>query len=180
MTMKEIGLPEYYTDAGHKLEAGCMDHEDIHFCIQCTTIEEVRAYAEALEKDGFTQYDCSELSAGSEAPYFTNLFYTYVKEDKQIFIAWFAALHVVHIVVMPVKALPATAKPVLNTEDTTQPSFSQLQLKGGLCLVAQLADASFVIIDGGNYTAEDAQRLYDFMKKRIPEDRKPVVAMWLF
>lgn len=180
MTMKEMGLPEYYTVAGHKLEAGCMDHEDVHFCIQCTTVEEVRAYAEELGKAGFTQYAYNEISAGSEAPYFANLFYTYVKEEKQIFISWFAALHVVHVVVMPSKALPATTKPELCAEDTTKPTFTMLKMKGGLCLIAQLADAGFVIIDGGNYYAEDAQRLYEFLKDRTPKGKKPVIEMWLF
>ncbi len=58
--------------------------------------------------------------------------------------------------------------------------FTQIQLKGGWSLIAQLADASFVIIDGGNYDAEDAGRLYDFMKGRSAEGQKPVIAMWLF
>ena len=61
MTMQEMGLPLYETVAGHRLAAGTMDHEDVQFCVQCTTEEEVRAYAVTLEREGFAQYDAREI-----------------------------------------------------------------------------------------------------------------------
>ena len=180
MKLKDFGLPSFETIAGHTLESGTMDHDDVPFCILFVTEKEVRKYAETLESEGFTKYTSNEIPAGSDSPCFTNLFYTFIKNGRHIFIFYNAPLHNARIVVMPEKTLPPTFKASSDGDDEISPTFSQMQIDGGLSMVAQLKDSSFVIIDGGLYTPEDCERLYHFIKGRTPENKKPLIAMWLF
>ncbi len=210
ITPESLGLPPFRTNAGNMLPAGTMDHNDTQFCFHASTEEECRTYAADLAAAGFVQQCMREIPAGSEATYFTNLFYTFLKDELQVFLFWNAAMHIQRITVMPAGAIPmsksllqsskaaveASQKEELDAADlpdvlavenkacrqyTIKPSITQMTSEAcGLSMIAQTSDGAFVMIDGGNYCPADCKRLYDFMQEKTPADRKPKVALWLF
>ena len=50
----------------------------------------------------------------------------------------------------------------------------------GMCLITQLSDGSFFLVDSGHYLQfNDNDRIYNFMRERTPEGQKVVVSGWL-
>lgn len=179
MNVNQVDIPKYETIAGNRVPIGST-RKGLQICIQNTTVEECRDYAETLEEAGFKLYAVNEVSAGSEKDYNINLFYTFTREDAYVFLSWNASILTTKIVVEPPQALPSTGKPELMEQDTMVPTVTQMQLASGMSYVTQLPDGSFLVMDGGNYKAEDVQRLYEFLANHTPEGNKPVIAAWMF
>lgn len=61
---------------------------------------------------------------------------------------------------------------------TVGTAVTQLQLRLGMSYCVTLRDGTFLMIDGGLDDAEDAERLYAFLRAQTPENEKPVVRTW--
>lgn len=178
MNVKNAKIPQYETVAGNMLPVGST-RCGYQICVQNTTVEECRAYAQVLEEAGFILYAVNEVSAGSEKSYNKNLFYTFTREDVFVFLSWNASILTTRIVVEPPQALPPTVKPRLSKLDIMMPAITQLQLWSGMSYVVQLPDSSFIIVDGGAYKSEDAKRLYEFLLSNSQKGKKPTIAAWM-
>ncbi len=172
-----MNIPEYKTVPGLTLPPKSIIKGETLQIIQNTLSDEVRAYGAQLEKSGFTKYAAREIPAGSENP-LMNLFYTYIRDDMHIFVFFAAALRTVLISAAAPGALPATALPQYIKK--ASPSVTQCHITSGMCYAVQNADGSFILMDGGVYFKEDAERLYAFLQKKTPVGEKPHVALWLF
>lgn len=165
-------LPDYKTVAGNQLPIDRTVRNGFQLCIQNTTVEECKAYAKELEKCGFAQYSKKEICA--------NLYYTYITQDMYVFLSWNEYLQTTRIVVQHPGMLPSMEKPILEKKDTYIPSIAQLSITDGLSHVVQLADASFIVIDGGYYHDVDLQCLYEFLVEKTPNGKKPIISAWMF
>lgn len=175
-------LPQYETAAGSTLPIDTTVRNGYQICIKNTTVEECRAYAQLLEEKGFSLYSVKEVTAGTQNAGGYNLFYTYTTQDMHVFLSWYASLKTTRIVATPSQGLPRIEKSVMTDSDSTIPCVIQpkLQLNGGMSYVVQLADASFIVIDGGLYNPADAQCLYEILVERTSEGKRPQIAMWMF
>lgn len=173
-------LPAYETESGQELEPYAAGKSGYQVCIQNTTAMECREYAILLEKAGFQKKYEAMIPAGNGWKNAPNLFYVYTTEALHVFLSWNTALNTSRIVYTNAGPLPSLEKIPLNPKDTIIPSISQIQIEVGMSYVIQLPDASFILIDGGTYVEQDAQRLYDFMAERSPEGGIPVVAVWMY
>ena len=174
-----MNIPKYKTIAGQSYPSGSLGKNDLRWRIQNTTVEECREYAELLETAGFIKQAQKEISAGSAYAYNVNLFYTYKKGDICVFIFWDDSIHTVFITEETARAVPCV-KDAEQTGNLVEPIFTQIHLnRGGMCYVVRLADGRFIIVDGGEYSAEDSLRLYEFMKENSLQEI-PTVALWVF
>jgi len=112
------------------------------------TAAEVQAYEQKLRSAGFTLYDEREIKNGS----YTNRFATYVNNSgMMVHINYFPALTKNQFQIIYGSAsylLPTTQAG--EYEAVVTPSVSIIERTDGvLCMVVQLADGSYVIIDGG-------------------------------
>ena len=149
-------------------------------CVQKTTKEEFEAYATLLEESGFVVYSKKEISAGS-ARDDKNVFYTFKGKGIHIYLSWNPGLAVSRIIMTPEEPLPALNKPKLEATDTIMPSVTQMQLEvEGMMYVVQLADGSFIVIDGGVYGLADTWRLHDYIIEKTPEGKTPTIACWMY
>lgn len=160
-----MNIPDYQTFAGLRSRSGSIGKQDLRYCVVSTTAEECRAYARQLEDLGFVKQTERELAG--------NLFYTFSKETQCLFVFFNRSTQTVYLTAEPNRPLP-----LLQNNCTGEASFTQMQIGGGMGYVVQLCDGSFVCIDGGAYTPEDEQRLYEFLKAH--SEAKPKIAMWLF
>ena len=51
---------------------------------------------------------------------------------------------------------------------------------GGMSYIVQLADTSFIIVDGGSYNEDDVRELYRLLREYTPKDHMPEISMWMF
>jgi beta-lactamase superfamily II metal-dependent hydrolase len=172
-------IPEYKSIAGQYFPLCSLGKNDLRFRIQNTTVEECREYARLLEEDGFILHAKKEISAGSRYAYNVNLFYCYYNQEACVFIFWDASIHTVFITIEPLPALPK-AQNTSQENIGISPTFTQMSLtRGGMSYVARLTDGRFVIVDGGEYNAEDCLQLYECLKENSPYDI-PTIALWIF
>ena len=135
----------------------------------------MKAYEELLKAADFTLY--TENTIGD------NAFATYTKGDVAVRVAWYPAKTACRIVYGPKGYLPSTTEPTYTAVVT--PTLAQLARQGvnnsapGLSLVTQLADGSFLIVDGGADTSDDKDTLYNYLVENKPaSDSKPRVT-WM-
>ena len=70
--------------------------------------------------------------------------------------------------------------PALTMGEVCTPCIIQPKLAGGMSYVIQLADSSFIVIDGGYYNDADVQYLYELLRGKSARNQKPVISMWMF
>ncbi len=169
----------YKTIAGQQLPVGSIGKSDLRFRIQNTTEDECREYVALLEESGYHKRAEKAISAGTEFSYNVNLFYAYTNEKQQVFVFWDASMHTTFITFEPLGALPSERLASITEEQDAVTTFTQLQLRWGMCYIVRLANGEFIIVDGGKYSDEDVQRLYDFLKDNSIA-KKPTVALWIF
>ena len=156
---------------------------------------EVAAYESSLLAEGYTLWQDNEIGA--------NRFATYYRGDTQIHINYFDVMKEFRIVYGPKRYLPENNKPVTEYEELIEPTVSIIEgTENVLCMVIQLADGTFWVIDGGwdsvslqsktvnagaknefkveykRDSVKDMQVLYDFMKERTPGGGNPQVT-WM-
>ena len=175
---REQGVITYETIAGQRFPVGSIGTDDLRFRIQNTTVDECRDYAVLLEKSGYCKRVEKEISAGTEFGYNVNLFYTFTNETKQVFLFWDASIHTTFITVEPLGVLPTETALSFAQNQVVSTTFTQLQVRSGMCYIVRLANGEYILIDGGEYD-EDVKQLYDYLKENSPHD-KPSVALWIF
>lgn len=138
--------------------------------IKSTKLREYTAYLDLVRQAGYTLYTENELA--------TNRFATYVNEAYSIHLAYYPNLSVCKIIAEPKGYLPALeAEPY---ERTVQSSFAQVAMTyRGLKLVFQLADGSFIIVDGGDKNETDLQTFYEYLSANR-QGEKIRIAAWFF
>ena len=156
--------------------------------------QEVADYESALLAEGYKRWQENEIE-GSR-------FATYYRGDTLIHINYFAPMNEFRIVYGPKTYLPEN-KPVETYEKLIEPTVSIIEgTENVLCMVIQLADGSFWVIDGGwdnvalqsktlnagaknervveykRDSVKDMEVLYTFMKERTPGGGNPQVT-WM-
>ena len=139
--------------------------------------DSIDAYGQKLLSMGYKLHDTNSING--------NKFATYVNEEEtmSIHLNWFKSKKLFRIIYGRVEYLPET-QPVTGYQKVATPTLSMLQLDpaspGGLSMVAQLEDGSFIIIDGGIKKEIHKTRLYNFLYQNKPaSDAKPRVT-WIF
>ena len=192
----ESPIPAFTTNgtASQLHDAGSANYQVAYTGV---TAAEVTAYEQTLVSAGYTLYDQNTIGS--------NRFATYVKGDQMIHLNYFPSLteNQFHIIYGPsTYLLPNT--PVADTSYTevVTPSVSIIEMTDSvLCMVVQMADGSFVVIDGGYgysgsttlpatytttglvYTFErnhqtDMTNLLNFLETMTPGEGKPQIT-WM-
>ncbi len=140
-----------------------------------------RDYLTALTELGFTEHDSNRIGR--------NYFATYIKntatEKTAVHVMFYERLFKFEMTYGPLdEYLPSKEAPSVPTKDAVTPTITQIARNGslqgapGMSAILQLADASFVIFDGGPYDIQDEMDLYNFIRQRTPAGQKPVIAAW--
>ncbi len=146
--------------------------------IDDTNPDEYAAYRKTLESSGYTLYTENEIT--------DNKFATYINDDYVINAGYYAYETASRIIIEPRTTLPPLESEN-KYEEKVQPSFAMLGLEfdnggslteNGLCFIFQLADGSYIVIDGGFNRARDAKALYDYMKEHAPDPNNITIAAW--
>ena len=138
------------------------------------------AYLKSLEAAGYTYYTSNVMNKTYCATYYN---------DKEVVNVMFAgeekkSLEILHpdhalrVVVDPIEitALPSLEKPADADAEVVVSSISQLY-PTDLCLVVQLSNGNFIVVDSGRNGTQKA--ISDFLRKMAP-DGNPVVEAWIF
>ena len=129
---------------------------------------------EALTSDGYTKAD--EHGLGDCR------FAAFTGEDITCSVLYSPKEELIRAVCEPCINLPT--RPTV-TKAVCPPLLIQLKLTYiradcGMSYVFRLSDGRFVILDGGENEYEEAERLYDTLKRYRVNDGEPTVAAWLF
>ncbi|MBE6959258.1 MAG: hypothetical protein E7448_00845 [Ruminococcaceae bacterium] len=139
-------------------------------------------YEKELQSSGYTLTQSNEIGS--------NRFATFHKGEQMVHCVYFAADREYRITYGP-KTYMGETQAVTDYSAVVTPSVSMIAMScdeeagTGMCIVAQLADGSYVIIDGGfGQKADEAQRsvdmktLLNFLKDNNPNGGKPQVT-WM-
>ena len=141
------------------------------------TIADVKNYENTLKSSGYTLVQDNEIG--------NNRFATYTKGEQMIHVSFFAADGEIRIT-YGAKTYMGNTQPVSGYSQVVTPSVSMIEIGGtGLSMVIQLADGSFIVIDGGQgqdtsdaQQAADLARLVNFLKEKAPAGTKPQIT-WM-
>ncbi|MBQ8396603.1 MAG: MBL fold metallo-hydrolase [Clostridia bacterium] len=143
-----------------------------------TTPDEYAAYRRAIETAGYTLYTENAIA--------DNRFATYVSDQYVINAGYYAYETASRIIIEPRTTLPAL-EDENKYESKIQPSFAMLGLEhdsngvlvqNGLCFIFQLADGSYIVVDGGFPRQRDAKAIYDYLYAHAPDPNDITVAGW--
>ena len=144
VTNVEIPVPDGKTPVKDVHDAGSGYSQLVYTGVSAA---QMAAYEQKLLAEGYTLYDQREIANGD----YLNRFATYVKGDMMIHLNRFPKLsqYQFHIIYGPADKLVPNTKAPAYTEKVT-PSVAIIERTDGeLCMVVQLADGSYFIIDGG-------------------------------
>lgn len=155
---------------------------------------DIAVFEQDLLDAGYTLYQLNEVE--------NNRFVTYVNETEMIHCNYFRAMGEFRIISGP-RTWLGPAAPITDYENCVTPSISIIGMSDNVqCMVAQVCDGSYVVIDGGwghdaNITkimnkgtedemsvtyfrdsAADMESLYRFLKDNAPNGERPRV-MWM-
>jgi len=146
--------------------------EDAYLLYKLTaTVDDYTAYNKKLEDAGYKLYTTNEIATAKFATYYNDTTVVSVQfggdSDKSL-----------RVVVEPLAntALPMLEKPEDADATVTVSSISQLN-PHHFCMVIQLSNGHFIVIDSGNNGRQ--KDLSDFLRAKAP-DGKPVVEAWIF
>ena len=153
--------------------------ESLEVCLRAVTGEEYDAYGKTLTDAGWVKYTDNRMA--------NNLFatYTHAADGKTIHLGYYPTLQngTLRIISEPTGYLPATEAAAYTR--VTETTFTQIGRKAvdinsapGMSYIMQLADGSFIIIDGGPANADDEAALFEYLKSLTPAGQKPTVAAW--
>ena len=137
------------------------------------TVEDFNAYIKKIQDSGFELYTSNKICE--------NLFYTYHNDTHLIHAAYYPDEDGARVTIEKKTALiPLEKDNVYVKNNNVVSSVAQIGLgedeSGGMAYCIQLADGSFIVIDGGY--ARDVSTIYDYMKAKSP-DGEIVVAAWI-
>jgi len=145
-----------------------------------STMEEYEAYCAQLDAAGYTLYTENEMSKVKVATYYNDTTVVNVQfaNGGKRTMQNLTPDNSLRIVVEPLSntALPMLEKPEDADAKVTVSSITQMY-PHNLCLVVQLSNGHFIVIDSGNNGTQKV--LSDFLREKAP-DGKPVVEAWIF
>lgn len=152
---------------------------------------DVHKYREDLLLAGYTLYAENELNK--------NLFSTWLSEKYVVTLSYLAARREFNILIEPMRDLPGLASEnVYENKNIVSKAIllptSHTGRENGLCLIYQLCDGSFIIVDGGHgigfYPEEkkgfeetyddNAEEIYQVLYNLAPDKDNIVIAAWFF
>ncbi|MBQ2767683.1 MAG: MBL fold metallo-hydrolase [Clostridia bacterium] len=149
--------------------------------ISATSAKEYSAYRKRLEQNGYTLYADNEIVS--------NLFVTYTDNRYVVNVGYYAAYKETRITV---ESLNQTSLPIRETENTynrlVEPKLTMIGLEftaggstteNGMSFIFQLADGSYIVIDGGFNRGRDVGQIYSFMRKNAPDPNNITIAAWI-
>ncbi len=144
------------------------------------TKDEFQSYQNKIKSAGYTLYTENEIN--------DNLFYTYTKGDYSIHTYFIDYSGEVRVIASKGATLPATeASAYSNMYNSSITQFG-LEIphsketvipQGGMGYMFQLADGSFVIIDGGDGYKEDSDQILVQLMKMAPDPTDIRIAAWI-
>ena len=158
----------------------CSDNTWIAITEDATT-EEFQSYQTKITDSGYALYTQNTING--------NIFYTYTKDEYSIHTYFVEYSGEVRVIAAKDMRLPATQAAAY--ENNTNSSVIQFGLEifhakdsstpqGGMGYMFQLADGSFLIIDGGDGYTEDAQQIMLQLSKMAPDPQNIKIAAWIF
>lgn len=152
--------------------------DGIEVCLRGVKSAEYDAYDKTLTDAGWVRY--TDNSMGQ------NLFATYTHADgKTIHLGYYPTLQsgTLRIISVPTGYLPPTEAPAYTR--VTDTTFTQIKRQGvelntaaGMSYILQLADGTFVLIDGGPANSKDEDDLLAYLRSLTPSGQKPVITAW--
>ncbi len=152
--------------------------DGIEVCLRSVKSDEYAAYDKTLTDAGWVKY--------TDNPMADNLFATYTHPDgKTLHLGYYPTLQngTLRLISVPTGYLPATEPPAYTR--VTDTTFTQIKREGaelntaaGMSYIMQLADASFIIIDGGPANTKDEDDLLAYLRSLTPNGQKPIIAAW--
>lgn len=149
-----------------------------------TNRTEFDAYLEKLAAEGYTLYAEETLGVVD--------YFTYVKKENTLHVQFIGERtgyedegESVKITWSENEWLPPVGEASAYTKlvDSSINNIARVEGAGGwgMGMIFQIADGSFIIVDGALHTSQDQTALLNFMKKYKPaEHERPVVACWLW
>lgn len=174
-TIRSLNALPVYADGGPDTIYR-LDDNDYLLLFEEATPDSYDTYCRALSESGFSLYTQNDVT--------DNRFSTFTNEDSILNIGYYAYEKAIRLVVEP-----RTVLPKLETENTytaTQaPEFVFFGLYvgpdygGGQSMLWQLADGSYIVVDGGYNLADHATQLYLHMRKNAPDPNNITIAAWI-
>ena len=168
----DYDVPKPVTKKGYVFD-GSVSNSMLQLAYKNLTTEEVTAYGKLLKEKGFTEHSTNTIGS--------NLFASYYTDDMQVHTMFYPALKDFRIVFGKKGYLPSTTAPQFTrTNDVQLTQNLRMGLDNGMSYMLQLADGSFLIIDGGLYTADQMTALWNYVNTNKPaSDAKPRIT-WMF
>lgn len=144
-----------------------------------TNPTEYKAYLDLLAASGYTLYTENEMA--------NNLFATYINDKYVINAGYYVYEEAARIIAEPRTTLPALAEANKYTK-VMEPTLAMLGLESsefpgdyqnGMSFVFQLADGSYIIIDGGFNRDREGKQIYDYLYMNAPDKNNITVAAWI-
>ncbi|MBP3479419.1 MAG: NPCBM/NEW2 domain-containing protein, partial [Oscillospiraceae bacterium] len=193
-------IPSFTDDGQESIDAGNGNYQ---YTYTDVTREQVNAYIETLTQAGWTEYDNSTIT--NPTTEHDSYFVTYTKGLMMVHLNYFADLDNGRFQIIYGRGDWLLPNEEEDYEAVVTPSVSIIERTDGvLCMVVQLADGSFIVIDGGypdsmteDYTApkypdnsgdtftykrnhlQDMETLLEFLEENNPnKDQLPQVT-WM-
>lgn len=135
----------------------------------------------------------------AESDFNKNLFSTWISEKYVVTLSYLAARRELNILVEPMRDLPGLASDNVYVDKNIVSKAiilptSHTGRENGLCLIYQLCDGSFIIIDGGHGIGfyptdktgfeetydDNAEEIYQLLYQLAPDKDNIVIAAWFF
>ncbi len=147
-----------------------------------TDPEEYAAYRKALEAAGYTLYTENEIT--------DNKFATYTNDKYTVNVGYYAYETACRAVIEPKMPLPpregdnkyetlVTPSVAMLGQEIIGKDGTKQDTQSGMCLIFQLGDGSYVIVDGGYRKDVLAKDIYDYMYKYAPDKNNITIAAWI-
>lgn len=142
-----------------------------------TAKQEYEAYVASLENAGFVLYRKHAIKE--------NLFATYQGESVIIQANYTNCDRTARIIADPNLTLYKSEEEMVSFKicDTTlyQMELDYRTIDCGMCYILQCKDGSFFLIDSAHMNStNDHRRLYDLLRRLVPEGQKIIIAGWFF
>ena len=149
--------------------------------LEDTTPDDYSAYQQKLASAGYTLYAENDIT--------DNHFATYINDEYTLNVGYYAYEKAIRATVEPRNALPPRAEDN-SYEKKVQPCVAQFGLEylgsegdttlaNGQSEAFQLADGSYIVVDGGFPRDIDAKQLYEFMYDNAPDPNNITIAAWI-
>lgn len=169
-------IPKFSTVAGQTFFTNNLNKNALRKKFFNCTTDDFISYAELLVDKGFILKSRREVSAGSDYSYDKNLFYILTKDDINVYLNWNASEKSVSITAEEGVDLPPEKFSFLR-EKEGEVCIAQIPVNG-MCYAIKLLDGSFIMVDGGTFSEESAQNIYEYLTKN--SNGKPIISTWFF